>query len=81
MKPYEHAVIAVESVPVADLVPLAKYVLEEQPQYLTRLRHTLNTAGIDIPNLTHALAWPDNEGERPIAPPIVSIGKARDSLG
>jgi hypothetical protein len=71
LKPYRVATISLERVRIADLVPLAKYVLEEQLQIVAGLHRLLNTTGVNIFDLEAGIVWPNGRGQRPVACPIV----------
>lgn len=73
LKPYQSASISLERVSVDDLVPTAKYVLEEQVEYLGGLQVTLQKAALDIFDLTCGLVWPDPINGRAVAPPIAEL--------
>lgn len=71
LKPYALAAIRLERIQIAELVPLAKYVLEDQLQIVAALHRELTTVGVDIFDLASGCVWPNGQDERPIVCPIV----------
>jgi hypothetical protein len=71
LRPYADATVTLERVKIDVLVPLSKYVLEEQLQQVRALRNVLNESGVDLFNLECGIAWPFDEDPRAIAPPVV----------
>jgi hypothetical protein len=73
LRPYEAAAIAIESVPIADIVPLSKYVLADQLGLVNDLRRELSELGVDVFELAEGIVWPHGPNERPIACPIIEV--------
>lgn len=71
LKPYESAQISMERLHINDLVPLAKYVLQEQLEFVARLHNQVSSRGEDIFDLEYGILWPDGQNERAITCPIV----------
>ncbi len=71
LKPYQSADISMERIRIAELVPTAKYVLEEGLRTVGRLNDRLSSLGVDIFDLECGILWPDGREERPIACPII----------
>jgi len=71
VKPYESADISMERVPIVDLAPLAKYVLEKQLEIVARLFRDLSSKGVDIFDLEPGIVWPNGQDDRPVTCPIV----------
>jgi len=71
LKPYVSAQISMESVRISDLVPLSKYVLSEQLEFITHLYQRLAPHGEDIFDLENGILWPDGKNELPITCPVV----------
>ena len=71
LKPYQSARISMERVRIPELLPLAKYVLEEQLEVVARLQDQLSPSGVDIFALECGILWPNGRDERAITCPIV----------
>jgi len=71
--PYEQAQISIESVSIENLVPLAKYYLEEKIRQIALVHNRLKLKEFDIFNLRGRLTWMDGRIVRVIAPPIVEL--------
>ncbi len=73
LRPYEQADITLEHVEIASLLPLSKYVLTEQLEFVSTLQQSLQNAGLDIYELRSGIMWPDGRDGRALAAPIVEF--------
>jgi|SRR5579862_1143291 len=80
LKPYESAEISLERVPIADLVPTAKYVLKDQLEIVNNLYERSISFGVDIFDLECGVVWPNGPDERPIACPIIELWEGEGLL-
>jgi len=71
IKPYATAAMSLERLRIEDLVPLSKYVLEDQLRFVDRRRQSLLAHTVDILDLNCGFVWPDGDSGRPLASPIV----------
>ena len=71
LKPYQSTEIKMERVRISDLIPLSKYLLEEQLQIISSLHDRLSFLGLSIFDLECGILWPNGRNERAIACPIV----------
>ena len=71
LRPYESATIRLERMRIAEMVPLSKYVLQEQLNIVGDLHRRLGIVGVDIFDLASGIMWPEGESERAIACPII----------
>jgi hypothetical protein len=80
VRPYLDATIAVETVQVQELIPLAKYVLQEQLDLLQSLQEGLKRARLDIFDLKGRVIYAEGQDERVISPPIVEVWEEEGAL-
>ncbi len=73
--PYEGSEITIESVIIENLVPLSKYVLQENLEQVTLLQDRLKLEDIDIFDLPGRLTLRGDGDMRFISPPIVELWK------
>ena len=73
LRPYKQADITLEHVEIALLVPLSKYVLTEQLQFVSSLRRLLEDSGLDLFALPSGIMWPDGRDGRALAAPVVEF--------
>jgi thymidylate kinase/HD superfamily phosphodiesterase len=73
LKPYASARISLERLQISDLVPLSKYVLEEQLEIVEKIQRRLAAQGVDIFALASGIVWPDGIDERAVACPVVEF--------
>lgn len=71
--PYEQCEMSIENIAIEDLVPLSKYVLEDNIKNVAYIYDRLKLESIDIFDLSGRLAWWDKGVKQFIAPPIVEF--------
>ena len=71
IRPYADASISLERLRIDELVPLSKYVLEDQLRFVDRTRQSLLADSVDILDLDCGFVWPAGDSNRPLAAPIV----------
>jgi len=71
--PYKQCKMSIESIAIEDLVPLSKYVLEDNIKSIAYINDRLKLESIDIFDLSGRLAWWNEGVKQFIAPPIVEF--------
>ena len=80
VRPYLNATIAVETVQIQKLIPLAKYVLQDQLDLVRSLQEGLKRARLDILDLKGRVIYAEGQEERVISPPIVEVWEEEGDL-
>ena len=80
LQPYVEASISLEEIDIDQLIPLSKYLLEEQLGLLTSLQSELRAQGGDLFSLEGRLTWSDAGRTKSIAPPVVEVWEGEGHL-
>lgn len=80
VKPYRDANLSIEHVRLSDLMPLSKYVLEDQLLVLRSLRNRMESVGVDIFDLGGRVTFIDGGRESVVGPPLVEVWEGEGAL-